>query len=49
MTEPALFFFMALLGTMGGLFSERFRPSGRIAVALPLVAGAALYSAIGRA
>ncbi|MGO8702127.1 MAG: hypothetical protein ACLQVY_30970 [Limisphaerales bacterium] len=48
MNEPAVFFFMALLGSIVGFLSERLRASGRIALALPLIPAVALYSAIGR-
>jgi hypothetical protein len=48
MNEPIFYLFMALLGSIAGILSERFRASGLVALILPLIPGAALWSAIGR-
>ena len=48
MNEPIFYLFMALLGSIAGILSERFRASGLVALILPVIPGAALWSAIGR-
>jgi hypothetical protein len=47
MNEPALCFFMAILGSVAGAFSTRLRASGRLAVILPVAPGAAFWMAAG--
>jgi len=48
MTEPAVYLFVAAFGTIAGILSERFRASGLVAIILPVIPGAVLWSAIGR-
>jgi hypothetical protein len=48
MNEPIFYLFMALLGSIAGILSERFRASGLVALILPVIPRAALWSAIGR-
>jgi hypothetical protein len=48
MNQPAVLFFMAILGTIAGAFSQRLRASGAAALMLPLAPGLALWLALGR-
>ena len=48
MIEPTVYLGMALLGSITGILSERFRASGLVALILPVIPGTALWSAIGR-
>jgi hypothetical protein len=48
MNQPAVLFFMAILGTIVGAFSQRLRASGVAALMLPLAPGLALWLALGR-
>ncbi|MEI6785948.1 MAG: hypothetical protein WCQ21_34105 [Verrucomicrobiota bacterium] len=48
MNAPAVYLFMALLGSVAGFLSQRLRASGVVALILPVIPGAALWSAIGR-
>jgi hypothetical protein len=43
MNQPAVFIFMAILGTIAGAFSQRLRASGRMALVLPIVPGLAFW------
>jgi lipopolysaccharide export LptBFGC system permease protein LptF len=48
MNEPALCLFMAFLGSMAGVLSQRARASGVMALILPMAPGLAFWLAIGR-
>ncbi len=47
MNEPAVHLFMAFLGSVFGVLSERVRASGLAALVLPVIPAAALWSVIG--
>jgi hypothetical protein len=47
MNHPALFFFLAMLGSIAGIFLQRTRPSGVIAVILSVVPGVAFWLPMG--
>ncbi|MGD0412006.1 MAG: hypothetical protein ABSC18_09900 [Verrucomicrobiota bacterium] len=47
MNEPALCFFLAILGSVAGAFLRRVRASGVVALLLPVAPGAALWMATG--
>ena len=47
MNEP-LCLFLAVLGSLAGLWSQRLRASGLVALLLPVVPGAAVWLALGR-
>jgi len=47
MSQPAVFLYLAVLGLIGGLLSERARASGVAALILPIVPAAAFWMALG--
>jgi hypothetical protein len=48
MNQPVVFFLMAVLGSVGGWFSQRLRASGGLALILAAVPGAVLCLLFGR-
>jgi hypothetical protein len=48
MNQPAVLFFMAILGTIAGAFSQRLRASGLAALVLPMAPGLVLCMVLGR-
>jgi hypothetical protein len=48
MNQPAVLFFMALLGAIAGAFSQRLRASGLAALLLPMAPGLVLCMLLGR-
>jgi hypothetical protein len=47
MNEPALCIFMAIVGSVAGVFLQRVRASGVVALLLPMAPGAAIWMAMG--
>ena len=48
MNQPAVYVFMALLGSIAGALSRRARASGVMALILAMAPGLALWQAMGR-
>jgi hypothetical protein len=48
MTEPVIYIYLAILGSVAGAFSTRAPASGLVSFVMPILPLAALYSAMGR-